>query len=485
MRCRTCEYPLWNLPARQCPECGSPFKPSDFDFTRQKVRFCCPLCDQQYFGTDERGHLVPPAFTCVACAAPIAMDDMIVRPLEGVRDEDAARRLVPWIERRKHGLFAAWFKTIRMAMTSPVVLIRALPVEGQSRRALWFALLTNFVFSFIALSAITLVMLLVGAATGAGSAAFAGTAAFLGVVTLVPLLAFIVALFLWALTAHAMLRLTGRTARGPRRTFDALCYATGANILAAIPCLGVYALAVSWIWSAVSATLMLRETHRVSGLRAAVAVFAFPLVVCVGLVSLVSLVFVPAYSRAATSAATSIARSHHASTIARALLDYAADHNGQPPAHAVELLATGRLRRNIFVHPGAVTAAHTIVNHIEVPMVLSLSPEDRRDAVAAVIATLPPNTVAHRVGHVVFTYHGLTLPPAATPAPDLWLAVVLPVTPGDFITVALVSGGTRAFPDTTLATELVSQNSLRAANSLPPLPDPPAITADQPAAGPP
>ena len=67
MRCKTCDYQLWNLRSRQCPECGTAFRVSDYDFVPNSVQFCCPHCNQIYYGTSARGQLVPPAFTCVSC----------------------------------------------------------------------------------------------------------------------------------------------------------------------------------------------------------------------------------------------------------------------------------------------------------------------------------------------------------------------------------------------------------------------------------
>ena len=37
MFCKSCNYPLWNINTRQCPECGAPFKPSDFQFALNEV----------------------------------------------------------------------------------------------------------------------------------------------------------------------------------------------------------------------------------------------------------------------------------------------------------------------------------------------------------------------------------------------------------------------------------------------------------------
>jgi hypothetical protein len=78
---------------------------------------------------------------------------------------------------------------------------------------------------------------------------------------------------LWGLTAHGLLRVSGGCAHGLGRTFQAICYGSGANMLSAVPCVGAY---VGWIWWAVSAVLMLKEGQCVSGRRASVAVLALP-----------------------------------------------------------------------------------------------------------------------------------------------------------------------------------------------------------------
>ena len=86
MRCESCDYPLWNIASRSCPECGAEFRPSDFEFVPHTVRFCCPHCDHPYFGTDERGHVVPRAFACLQCGEAIDVDEMVLRPVPGVAE---------------------------------------------------------------------------------------------------------------------------------------------------------------------------------------------------------------------------------------------------------------------------------------------------------------------------------------------------------------------------------------------------------------
>lgn len=85
MRCAKCNYSLFDIRERICPECGGPIVISKHIFDHCGVRFCCPHCDQQYYGTDPNGHLVPRQFNCICCHNHISMNEMIVRkPLHTV-----------------------------------------------------------------------------------------------------------------------------------------------------------------------------------------------------------------------------------------------------------------------------------------------------------------------------------------------------------------------------------------------------------------
>ena len=97
MKCRTCDYPLWNIAPGPCPECGSVFDPSEFEFPVGRVRFCCPHCDQAYFGDGDGGHLVPSAFECVGCGRSIDESECTVRPVEGYDEADLEVASVPWL----------------------------------------------------------------------------------------------------------------------------------------------------------------------------------------------------------------------------------------------------------------------------------------------------------------------------------------------------------------------------------------------------
>ena len=53
-----------------CPECGRPFRPSDHEFVPNAVRFCCPECDQDYYGTGHHARAPPAPATPVLLRPP-------------------------------------------------------------------------------------------------------------------------------------------------------------------------------------------------------------------------------------------------------------------------------------------------------------------------------------------------------------------------------------------------------------------------------
>jgi len=284
MRCRTCDYRLWNLAARTCPECGAPFKPSDFEFTPNSVQFLCPHCQQDYYGTSLQGHLVPRRFECVKCGRSIDMDEMIVLPTQGVHEDRTAMHSNPWLMRQERGLVKSYFSTLGRGMGAPVALMRATSELSSVTQAWWFALITQVLIWTVAASlccgtytAITLaeyetvgIWDSIGLASGVWLAPIAVTMGWIAV---------------WGLAAHALLRLSGPTAGGIGRTYQVLCYTSGANLLSLIPFpfnLVTAAPLLSLIWWGIVGMLGLQEAQRVSGGRAALAVFA-PLGVLIAL----------------------------------------------------------------------------------------------------------------------------------------------------------------------------------------------------------
>lgn len=483
MRCQGCDYPLWNLTARVCPECGRPFTPSQFEFVPNSVRFCCPHCNQDYYGTGPRGHLIPAEFDCVRCHQHITMDQMVLLPTEGVHEEQTRTDSMPWLERRQIGRIKAWYQTILRVLFEPTRLARSIPADSSAAQAWWFAILTNALFASLAAVPFMAIFLFAAVATTGTRGPGPAAVLFLPMAMFAGLMAFAIALPVWAAAAHALLRCTGPTQSGLSVTLRSLCYASGANIIGAVPCLGVYLSFIGWVWVAISATFMLRSSQRVSGLRAAIAVFALPVILTVGFIALwiftVATVistarFQAASAGAAVAAASSQAQTHQVLTGLFAHFD----RNNAFPDHALRLVHDNDLSiYTLAADPSTAQVGNTSLAGFQL-----LPSGDEKSLVETLARQLPPDVTAHRLGDYIFTYHGID------PGIDsgLWLIIHWPPSgraspPTQNISVATADRTVHTIPAASFLTELAAQNQLRAAHNLPPLPDPGDITTDKPA----
>ncbi|MDM8006614.1 MAG: hypothetical protein QUV05_10780 [Phycisphaerae bacterium] len=493
MRCRTCDYRLWNLFTRRCPECGTPFKPSDYEFTTNSVQFRCPHCGQSYYGTGERGHLVPAEFDCIGCGRHIHMDEMVLFPTEGVEEKQTKIETVPWIERAERGRVRAWLSTVGMALIRPGRLMDMLPEENATGQAIIFGVVTTLLVIIVGLAPFFAFPLLFMSFGLGGVGGWTGLLSILFMMgSLLMMIALAIAImFLWGLIIHGLLRITGVTAGGLDRTYQAVFYGTGANVGTAVPCMGPY---VGWIWCMISTAIMLKCRQRVSGLRATFAVVALPLSLIGLIIGFYVWFFVSVLSTVgATTPApgfpfpTTQPAAQAASPVPNAILMYAGDHDGAGPDHAAELVARGYLQASDLMTPESQTKADQIViGETTLAGLQSLRREPARKQAEAAAAKLPPNTVAHRLGDWVFTYHGITL----NPPPDgrIWL-VVQCLDPdanagasSSEVIAFCADGRMVVLPDSALAAGLRDQNSLRQSLGLPGLPDPRQVTHGRPAA---
>lgn len=489
MRCKVCDYRLWNLKARQCPECGTGFRISDYEFVPNSVQFCCPHCGQAYYGTGPKGHLVPEAFCCVKCAQPVHMNEMVLLPTEGLDEEQTAAVKMPWLDRSSRGWFRAWFATIGMAMVSPGRMMQAVPVETGTATAWWFAFMTtSLVMLCASLPGIAMMatMGIAGAFPGAGPVALAPVGMVLGF-GLGAIGAAMLYLLLWGPLTHGLLRLTGRTEHGLGRTYQALCFASGANALTAVPCMGQY---IGPIWWLVSGVIAVKEAQRVHGGRAAFAVLTGPILFTVAAIGLYMwFIFWSMTAFPATAGGGVSVGPGQVLTIQSGLQTYAAANAGQLPVHAIQLVEASAIQAGDLVIPTSLTGlADVPVGRTNLDVFRQLPPERRSRDVQAVVANTPAGLVAHRLGDFVFTYHGINLNNAD---PALWLLIEWPdpavngaVRPNDTVHVGLGAGRTSGFSANLMQSELARQNALRAQYGLPPLPMPETVLHGQPAAGP-
>lgn len=497
MRCKNCDYPLWNLPARKCPECGTDFKPSDFHFVPNSVKFHCPHCEQQYYGTTEHGHLMPRTFNCVKCAQRIDMDEMLLFPGDGVTESRTAADVMPWLQRKQFGYVKSLLRTMFMAMTSPRRLMKAIPTNAGVGDATLFTLITQALIAFCGLGlpflVIGLTILMNGNRQGTEMIIVSGVCMLIGSIGI------LVLALVWTLLTHFLLSISGGVPHDMRRTAQAILYASSGNLLLAVPCIGAYCgIYFIWVWWMVSAILMVMEGQRVKGLRATLCVGAGPALAIAMSASLITFIAMMT-SRMATTfqgapiPAGTFAPTNEAAIISAGMLAFAQQHNGIGPAHGVELVTIGQLpaasfalwqighdEKNVML-PGANVTLDA----------LQYLPTNRRNMAAQNVAkSLPANVIAHRLGDVVFTHHGMNLSNAD---PGLWIAVICPdpdqtataPTPGApmraVTPVAVLADGSIVMLTPSTGSMLPAQNALRATSGLPPLPDPSTIRNNTPA----
>jgi hypothetical protein len=497
MNCKTCDYPLWNLPTHLCPECGTAFAASEYEFRPNSVRFCCPHCDQQYFGNTYNGHLNPVEFDCVTCGAHVHMDAMIVRPRDDQPMSATTTIGVPWEKPGHRSWFKAWMITIGWSMGAPGKLMQRLPVETSLQRAWWFAVLNSVTSNLLGITLPLLAFGLIIAMSGGGGGGPALMGFFIpaGVMLMGSVLSVFIMIPLWAAAAHVMLKITGGCAFGYRHTLHALLYSSGPTILQSVPCIGPYLLSyVGGIWWVVSACMMVTEGQKVHGGRATLAVLAMPLLLIIAVIALWMVLIFGIATAASTMPATvavpnQAARQTQVMMVGTAVLDYAAAHQGEAPTHGLELVTAELLQPSDFVTGFSMTTLNDIPVGDRTLWDLVMMPRGERDEhIQYAAQQLPANVIAHRVGDVVFTYHGIDM---VNPPSDLWIAVVCPDAnlntvwdpAGETYFVMTGSGITRSISGDTFRIELADQNALRQSAGLDPLPDVRDLTHDAPALG--
>lgn len=477
MRCRRCQYSLWNIKDRVCPECGEPFLPSEQDFVVNSVKFMCPHCSQDYYGQGDRGHLVPFEFDCVACARRIDMDQMVLLPIEGHDESVTEVDVMPWRERVRVGYIRAWFKTVYRALFTPPVLMRLDP--GPSVGSAWlFLIVTHVMYGLTGGLAYLPLLFIGGGGLTPNSPAFVFSGMAIGFLLLLP----VMMALLWGLSAHAILAWTGPTEHGLKGTYQAICYASAADIVKSVPCLGTYFFWLGWIWWAISATLMVHERQQVKGWRACLAVL-LPL----GLVgaALIGLFVLLIYSvmQASTGMASLQMSRQNVTSMGQAILDREAS-TGAFPTHMLQMLADDTLDEIDFIES-------PMTQPMNVPIGLKtlndwplLTQQEQALLLQDVLDAQPADVIAHRFGDYVFTYHGLD--PDADDG-DLWIVIASPnpsirnwtMTPEEVIVMSL-DGTVRSLDEMELANEIDLQNVLREAHGLEPLPSPDKVTHDAP-----
>ena len=285
MRCLKCEYPLWDLAPGRCPECGESFDPTDHRFKNGSVAFCCPHCDQTYFGEGEDGHLVPQQFDCVSCGQRISESECIVRPREdGSREDVVTAVLSPWHDGHRR-LRSRFYGTLGLSLFRPGRLGAGFPVNLPPFGAFGFVSLIFLVILVVGVLPLILVVAISMSGVGMPGAMTPGL--LIGVIWdtamafVVTIVIALLVLLTYGTIVHGILRLGGSTNGGLMRTIGSLGFGSGPLVFLGIPIFGPYCLHVPMlVWMMVTSTLVLRAAQGVSGLRAALAV-VLPVLVAV------------------------------------------------------------------------------------------------------------------------------------------------------------------------------------------------------------
>ncbi len=414
------------------------------------------------------------------------MDEMVLLPAAGLEEEQTEAVRNPWLERREHGFFSGLFRTIWMALIRPKELASMTrAAEHRGNEAWKFAILVNMLVALVGVAQIFLLSAGMGLMFGGGPGVL-GWFVIVGIIAVVMLLASVVGTALWILiwggVTHLLLN---RAARNLRKTYQALCYGTGANAATAVPCLGFH---FGWIWWLVSAVVMVKELHKVSGGRAALAVLTLPVASILVVVGLYAAMMYYAMSAAAAGGAFAGfggMATAQAQVVVSGLDSYVM-RNGAYPSHAIELVSEVDIMPSNLQSILFATALNKVpVADTNLAVFDKLSKPQQDSIVRAAIAALPVGTIAHRLGDCVFTYHGID-PKSADPG--LWVVIVSPdpaqnPSPAatSFLVVGRADGTAVSLPINRFAKALAEQNDLRAQHGLAPLPDPSKVTHAKPA----
>ena len=280
MRCRGCNYELWNLPPGDCPECGKAWRFEDFHFRREFVQFLCPHCDCAYPGEYIASLALPYAFTCTGCQSAIELGQMCARPAEGIDGSQAMQLDFVWSDRRQVGRWRAFWRVVGYSLGTPSRIGNTMTQKRGLRGALWFSFLCLNFAGFNWLIFITIAFWLpsfTGRSQSFRGVEFIAVLVFLAVfvgLVLAQQLFFLV----WGLITHALIRMTGRARRAIGHTLSATQFCAGTFIICAIPICGFYFSLISFVWMAVAMVSALAALHKISRWRTAFAVLAPPVV---------------------------------------------------------------------------------------------------------------------------------------------------------------------------------------------------------------
>ncbi len=467
VRCRSCDYPLWKTTRRECPECGSPFAPSEYEFRPATVAFRCPHCAQAYYGTSPRGHLEPTAFDCPQCGKAITMDEMSVEPAQGFDESQTGGTINPWMARRELGLFRAWFRSVLRILGAPTEFLRGIPKSAPVSDAVLFAGITATLGGALGLL-IILFLLVLKLTVGAGSTMTMSALLLQVTVAGANILVAIVSALVAGFVAHLMLVVLRGAPHGLGRSMQPILYAHGAtNALNLVIC--SCSAVLSPIWWCVAMARMLREAQGAPLWKTTTASIIAAIVWFTA--SFSSAYIVASLSGGRLSGLNGIAVVTSSSTTTSGADGVRLFEDSAPFPTPLDAVAVGAVDIEDFLEFVAPAGEPVRIGSMDRTMLTDASPDALRDAGAELAARLPTGNTPFRLERAIFTYRD------ADQSSKAWLIIVLPSDPGDpEARWSVVRKSDRVDYDVeTFAKRLVRENARRRDLKLPPLPDPSSL----------
>jgi hypothetical protein len=215
--------------------------------------------------------------------------EMRVVPLVDDPPAALASRL-PWEERDRLGFWAAWWRTVKMAMVAPQSLIREASPRSTYGESYLFAMwccLIPYLIQACTLGVIFggLMVLTAGSQSGVG-VGMLELVVLLSMVVLGPLIIPLMLIVTVAAPAQLFLLLFEPDRKGFSVTARCVNYGQGPMVLIGIPVLGWCLSFVPQVWAMVATILMIKTAHATSGLKATLAVLWLPALYMAGVIGL-------------------------------------------------------------------------------------------------------------------------------------------------------------------------------------------------------
>jgi hypothetical protein len=184
--------------------------------------------------------------------------------------EDA--QYCPWEDMARVGFFQAILTTLREVLFSPTRFYHRMPTNRGLANPLIFALILGVLGGVLGLAWQQAFVPQLEQFPGAA------TPYLVGITIALPLIV-LVTLFIGSAIVHLCLMMVGGNRRGFEATFRVIAYSWSTQIFALVPLIGSFIIP---IYSLVIEIIGLRESHRISAGRAALAIF-LPLIVLIAL----------------------------------------------------------------------------------------------------------------------------------------------------------------------------------------------------------